>query len=94
MITATFDGTVIKRYVDGQLVQSQNATGTLTGGALTVYIGGTYGSTTTYYTKELYESDARIYATALSQEDILDLYQNSAHLDNKGNLTAYEFIEG
>jgi len=93
MISATFDGTIIKRYVDGVLVQTQEASGTLTGGSLVVYIGGTYGGTTTYATKELYESDARIYATALSEADILDLYQTSAKIDNTGKLHTYSIVE-
>ena len=93
MITATYDGTNIKRYVDGELVQTQVAPGTLTGGALTVYIGGTYGTSTSYATKELYESDARIYATALSAEDIKELYQVSAKVDKDGNFHAFEGIE-
>lgn len=38
-------------------------------------------------------SDFRIYATALSDADVLDLYKNSASIDNKGNLFAREFSE-
>ena len=93
MITATFDGSNIKRYVDGVLVQTQAASGTLTGGSHTVYIGGPYGNTNNYYSKELYESDVRYYCTALSAEDIKDLYQSSANICNNGTLMAYEFIE-
>lgn len=32
------------------------------------------------------ESDFRIYATALSAEDVLSLYNNSAYIDNQGNI--------
>lgn len=38
-------------------------------------------------------SDARIYATALSDEDIKELYNTSVCIDNKYNTHAYEFIE-
>ena len=31
-------------------------------------------------------SDFRIYATALSESDVLNLYQSSASLDSQGNL--------
>lgn len=40
-----------------------------------------------------YISDYRIYATALSAEDILELYNTPAFIDNKQNFFAYEFIE-
>jgi len=38
-------------------------------------------------------SDIRIYATALSDADILSLYNNSAFLDSSGNMYATEYIE-
>jgi hypothetical protein len=37
--------------------------------------------------------DVQIYATALSDADILDLYQTRAKIDNQGNLYANEFVE-
>ena len=40
-----------------------------------------------------YFSDARIYSTALSSDDILQLYQVSAKIDNLGNIHEYELIE-
>lgn len=92
MITATYDGTAIRRYVDGVEVQTQAASGTLNGGSKTIY-GGTLGTDTSLYTKELYQSDMRIYATALSAADIKELYEVSGHIDNTGKLYSYELVE-
>ena len=53
---------------------------------------GIYNSLNTYYNGQI--SDVRIYATALSDSDILELYQSSASVDNNGNLMlAGEVIE-
>ena len=38
-------------------------------------------------------SDFRIYVTALSAEDILDLYHTPANIDNLGGVHGFEFIE-
>ena len=40
-----------------------------------------------------YISDLRIYGTALSTSDVIDLYKNSASVDNDGNLFGYDFHE-
>lgn len=94
MLSATYDGTEIKRYIDGVLVSSmtQTITGTLNG-ANGGFLIGHYGSNTSYYAKYAYVSDARIYATALSADDILELYQTSASVDKSGNVYARELVE-
>lgn len=38
-------------------------------------------------------SDFRIYATALSEEDIADLYHIPANIDNLGGIHGFEFVE-
>ena len=51
----------------------------------TVYLG-IFGGNNTYANTQLYQSDSRIYATALSAEDVKSLYNNSAYIDNQGNI--------
>lgn len=92
MITATYDGTNIKRYIDGVLVNTTAVTGTLSTGNKTVWIGR-YGTKNSYGNIELYESDARIYATALSASQIAELYNTAVSLSNNGTLLGYEFVE-
>ena len=72
-IAATFDGANIKRYIDGQLVNTTAASGVLNTSSA-VYIS-TYGNGTSYGNINMYESDVRIYVTALSATDIRLLYE-------------------
>lgn len=94
MLTATFDGTQIKRYVDGEMVPNSTTavSGTLSGGNKLLTIGH-YGTDTNYGNKQSWMSDVRLYATALSDADILDLYKASISIDDQENIHAYEFIE-
>ena len=84
MMTATYDGTTLRRYLDGQLINSRSISGTLNGGTLTLLIGKYYQGG--YNNKKVKQSDVRIYATALSAKDIKSLYNNSAYIDNQGNI--------
>lgn len=85
MFTMTYNGAMICRYIDGVLEHSETISGTAT--TSNVFAIGRHGaSNTTYGSINLYESDVRIYCTALSAEDILSLYHNSAYIDNQGNL--------
>ena len=56
-------------------------------------IGGekTYGGF--YYNQFGNISDYRIYSTALSADDVKDLYETSASIDNRGTLHAREIVE-
>ena len=82
----TFDGINAKIYINGDLktTKSYSETKTLqniidiTLGANSA--GGVYRSAKGYY------SDFRIYATALSADDVKSLYQNSAYIDSSGNV--------
>ena len=93
MITATYDGATIRRYVDGvELTSYATAvTGSLAGGSGTLLIGNYSG--TTYGNCNMYMSDVRIYSTALGATEILDLYQTRMAMAHTGSGLAYEYIE-
>lgn len=92
MLTTTYDGTSIHRYVDGALVNgSTAATGEMSGVSAPLLIGNYNG--TTYGAKEASVSDVRIYYTALSEADIKTLYESAASFMSDGSTSAYQFIE-
>lgn len=95
-LAGTFDGNNIKTYIDGEL----KATVAVTAGSTISYqattpwsiginpgpSGGSGGMSGNI-------SDARIYATALSAEDIAELYHSAVIVDNTGKSYAYEYFE-
>lgn len=101
MFTGTYDGKNVKIYVDGQLKGTNAAYSTKTpifyNSTNTIFVGAE--ATTSNTTPESsYRfvgklSDFRIYGTALSNEDILELYQSAGVIDNKNNVYCYEFNE-
>lgn len=61
---------------------------------LDLYIGAEYDSDTQmFYLNHMYIDDVRVYATELSSEDILSLYQSKAKVDIKGNLHCSQLVE-
>ena len=99
LFTGTYDGFNVKLYIDGELVANK-ATGKTD--KLPIHYHATNsiflhreatatGSTGSYAACKL--SDFRIYSTALSAEDIKELYETSASIDNHGNIWAYEIQE-
>lgn len=87
-LCATFNGEVIKRYVDGISVTNGDH---LVSGLLketTMLHIGQYGEdTNTYGNTQLYESDIRIYTTALTDVQVKELYLQSKIVDGN-NLIA------
>ena len=87
-VVYTFDGTTFKQYING----SQQGTFTL---------GSDYTGFKTYPkfyvgdTGNLFEqcADVRVYATALSADDIKELYQIPAQIDKSGNMYCNNFVE-
>lgn len=98
MLTGTFNevSQETKLYIDGQL-KATTATGSPNGIGYAnnrLIVSGEAQSTTpasAYFVGE--ESDLRIYATCLDQEDIQKLYNTSASIANNGVLMSYEFAE-
>lgn len=89
----TLNGTVVKMYVDSSLVKTQTISwGTATNHSSPQFqIGVDLPGTDEKYTG--YYSDVRIYTTTLSDQDILNLYQVNASIDNGGNIISNEFEE-
>ena len=88
----TGDGTTCKVYQDGELWATAKTYKSI-GSGTTIYINGWDGSTNYKY-NNYFMSDFRIYATALSADDIKELYDTVASVANNGTLlTRGEFIE-
>lgn len=92
MLTTTYDGIALKRYVDGVLKSTSNIEG-IPDVTLCKFMCGHYGTNTSYYAKEAFLNDARIYVTALSQEDINKLYQINLSIDNLNKIHTFELKE-
>ena len=100
MFTGTYDGFVSKIYVDGALrgtheTPYETKTPLFYHSSNSVIIGAeasASGATTPYFKGKL--SDFRIYGTALSAEDIQQLYQTSVKIGNLGDVHPYEIVEG
>lgn len=85
MVRTTSD---TKYYLNGELKMTGTA-GSIPSG--NYYVGAWANASAQNYKGKI--SDFRIYCTALSAEDIKDLYNNSADVDKSGNLHCYELVE-
>ena len=84
-----YDGTTIKRYLNGNSTPVQSiACPGFKSDNNTLSVGGFWGST---FKGCL--SDFRVYATALSEEDIKELYNTSAYVSDNGTLLTYNLEE-
>lgn len=94
-VAFTKSGTTCKCYLDGRLV----STNTFGGTNPTYSDGNGVGIGCFHYYGDIYPyigkaSDLRIYATALSDADIAELYHSAVIVDNTGKNYAYEYFEG
>lgn len=89
--TITFDGASVKYYKNGTLVSTNALTGTLSAfNSIRIGIGR---AGRIYRQIQQYVSDFRIYVTALSADDVKELYQIPISVDKDGNTFAMEYIE-
>lgn len=93
MLSATYDGFVLKTYIDGILVTTLTKYTTKTpiyyNNNSAMFISGESASSLTAPNGAIFRgniSDVRIYATALSEKDILSLYNNNAYIDSDGKI--------
>ena len=100
MFTGTYDGFNTKIYINGVLSGTNTAYTTKTPiyyhSGNGIFIGAEAASSATtpgsnYFNGKI--SDFRIYATALSAEDIAELYKTSAAIDNGKSLYCYSLME-
>lgn len=87
-IVNTYDGTTLKCYLDGVYKTSLKPGQTLSRSNLGIGLKSSavdFSSVSNSATNA-FLSDVRIYATALSAQDVLSLYNNSAYIDNQGNI--------
>lgn len=96
-IVGTYDGANIKIYINGELKNTLVYTGDLVYNYAPAFVIGkmayNYTNNDSYFPTNGKLSDIRVYATALSAEDIAELYHTSAMVDNNGNTYAYEYLE-
>lgn len=93
-VAIVYTGTECILYVNG--TENKRATYGKNGTIINpvCYLGNSlYNNTPSSETDESSMSDFRIYATALSEEDIKSLYNLSSSIDKTGVLSAYEFVE-
>ena len=87
----TFKGGVFSVYFDGELKGTQaTSLSAIACSSTTNYIGAYFSNS------EIVPgafSDARVYATALSADDIAELYHSAVIVDNTGKNYAYEYFE-
>lgn len=86
----TGDGTTVKLYIDGEFKANAKTYKGITG--TSIYMNGWDSGTSYNFNGQL--SDFRIYATALSADDVKRLYEVSASVSKNGSMLGYEMKEG
>ena len=92
MVTMTYDGVNVRRYVDAVLKGTVAAQGVLEAKNNRFRIGR-FGNSEGFYSVESYFSDIRVYATALDDNAIKNLYNIGMKIDNLNNIHTFEYKE-
>lgn len=90
-VVFTHDGSTVKLYINGSLVRSKSVPTPLVA-FKRLYLGTSFAGGTNRNCLGKW-SDFRMYATALSEEDVKELYNTSTVIDDKGDLMCYQGIE-
>lgn len=89
--TITYDGSNVKYYRNGTLISTNALAGTLPAiTAIRIGIGKAGG---VYRQIQQYVSDFRMYVTALSAEDVKELYQIPISIDKSGDMFSLSYDE-
>ena len=94
-IAGTYDGTTLKCYLDGVYKTSVTPGQTLSRSNLGIGFrsaAANFSSISNGCANGMI-SDVRIYATALSEDDVKELYNIPTNIDNLGNFHSFEFVE-
>lgn len=86
----TCDGTSCLLYLDGVLYGQAKTVKSITG--TDIWFNG-WDSGSSYTLTDMSIADFRMYSTALSADDILELYHTSASIDKSGSIYARELVE-
>ena len=90
-VAVTILDSSVKVYVNGELVKTYTVTALNTATPYNLNYLGKSNWSDPYLDGNI--SDFRMYATALSADDIKELYNTSASLTNNGRLLSYQFVE-
>lgn len=90
-VVLTHDGTDAKLYINGTLTRTVSVPTPLVG-FKSLFLGWSNAGGANRKCQGSW-SDFRMYATALSAEDVLELYNTATSIDNKGNIFSYGFNE-
>lgn len=93
MLTMTYDGNIIKRYVDGIMEKSTTVTKTSGLSSPTAITLFRDGPNATYACQETSLNDFRIYTTALDEKAIKKLYNTPTEIDKNHNYHTMELDE-